>query len=231
MAAFHNVGQDENVNVLNVASPVNTHDVICNTGVLKALPLILKERILSSTRSGPLVVYSEYSNGAASSSCSQVSISSASGLNEPHNFRYARVRVQPDGKQQCDNDIDDAFLDEIMQFRNTSSDSEEEIREYTEEMREYTPPQLSRPLAEFRQLKRENCRKMPTIFEVETVFSDDTSYYCLSKCQTESPVYQSLIDVEEMCFKKSRHRDSVEVAVVDISILGGKKLGVLLMHE
>jgi hypothetical protein len=41
----------------------------------------------------------------------------------------------------------------------------------------------------------------------------------------------STIDVEEMCFKKSKHGDSVEVVIVDISILGGKKLGVLLMHE
>lgn len=225
MTAFHHVGQDENVNALNVASSVKTYDVICNTSVLKALPQILKEKILASTRSGPLTVYSDYSNVA--SSAGQGNRSGVSSLNGPYNFtKDDRVRVVPDGEHQFDHDIDDATLDEILQFRNTSSDSEEEMREYIP-----PPQQPSRPLAQCRQMNARSCRKMPTIFEVESVFSDDTTYYCLSKCQTESPIYMSTIDVEEICFKKSKHGDSVEVVIVDISILGGKKLGVLLMHE
>lgn len=225
IAPFHHPGlQSENINVLNFPSSENV-DFRSKDGVLKILPQIIKENILASTRSGPLMVYSDYSSDTILQprmSC-QASTSFKSTTD-------ARPNAPSKVTQQYSNDSDVADLDEIMLFRNTSSESDEEQREAPLHFLSNSLSGL-RPTIAFNQLNARSATSMPTIFEVDSVFSDDTPYYCLSKSHPETPVGESaLIDVEEMCFKKVKHADSIEVVVVDISVLGGKKLGVLLMH-
>ena len=113
--AYSHHHQDENVNILNVSAPTpkNTGVLCAKNNAIFSFPQILKEKILASTRSGPLAVYSEYFQDNRKVDRQELLQNSIYKLT-----RDASIR------QQDSNDSDELTLDEIMQFRAASSSSD-----------------------------------------------------------------------------------------------------------
>ena len=222
--AYYQQVQNENVNILNVAAatPKST-DVLCAKSNVFFFPQILKEKILASTRSGPLAVYSEHFHYNRKDDKQELLQNSTYNLT-----RDASIR------QQGSNDSDEITLDEIMQFRATSSssDSDEQVAE--------SPPPLSslknhRPAIPYKPLRKRSTKNhlpLPTIFEVAS--TDDstarTQPSLLSRDSAELGQIGSF-EFDEVCISKFTQEEMVEIVAVDMSMLGRNKLGVLLMHS
>ncbi|KAL3784034.1 hypothetical protein HJC23_006320 [Cyclotella cryptica] len=143
-----------------------------------------------------------------------------------NNWEGEEDEVVKSRSSKCDS-VD--WDDEIMQFRANSFDSDDSGASCSPPIKQsdttqqnftnYSPPFLI-----------ESLRMLPTIIEVATANSEDSTVYVLSHEGTESVSRQESIDLEESFFEKDSKEESVEVLAVDISALGGKKVGLLLMH-
>lgn len=223
MAVFQHIVEDENVNTLNRGNDRNTDafDEKNTTQNILSIPHILKEKLLASTRSGPLMVYSEYIVREATSR--RLDATDSSHRTTLYNTKQESRDDLQNEKEQDDDELqlDDATLDEIMQFRSSSSDGDEEMAN------KFPCPVSTQPY-NFRPTIATG--KLPTIFEVASSQSEDTSTQYLSHDGTEIVISQESIDFEEMCFKRGMYEDSIEAVVFDVTLPGKTKLGVLLMH-
>ena len=235
MAVFQHRVQNENVNILNCSYHRNT---FCekNTSVrdILSIPHILKDKLLASTRSGPLMVYSEYLRESTSrrlDSPDPFYRTTLYSIKRESNDSLQNYQEQDISWQDYD-ESDDATLDEIMQFRNSSSDDDDEEITNTFPSPVLKPPCNFQPTIQFKPFNVTvvTSGKLPTIFEVPSSWSDDTLTEYLSHDGTEFLDNKESIDFEEMCFKKGIYEDSIETVVFDITLSGRKKLGVLLMH-
>lgn len=222
MTAFQCGVQNENINVINFAAPEHHAPILCNKGSprILLLPQFIKEKILASTRSGPITVHTD----ANSRRVSTTALPYSNPLH--YSTREADDNVQSHLGYANSDDSDDATLDEIVQFRATSSDSDEETRD---------PPPQAKPLGRFQQtipckpLNAKITIRLPTIHEVPSAYENSPVHH-LSHVKMNDCTCQISIHFEEMCVKKYTNEEMVEVIAVDIPILGGKKTGVLLMH-
>ncbi|KAL7484266.1 hypothetical protein ACHAW6_009912 [Cyclotella cf. meneghiniana] len=119
--------------------------------------------------------------------------------------------------------------DEILQFRASSFDSDDSDTPCSPSIDPLDSP-LQKSTEPPPPFLIESLRMLPTIIEVATAHSEESTVYVLSQEGTESVSHQESIDLEESFFEKDSKEESVEVLAVDISALGGKKVGLLLMH-
>ena len=224
--AYSHHHQDENVNILNVSAPTpkNTGVLCAKNNAIFSFPQILKEKILASTRSGPLAVYSEYFQDNRKVDRQELLQNSIYKLT-----RDASIR------QQDSNDSDELTLDEIMQFRaaSSSSDSDEQVAERPPPSTSLKNYQLTLPSKPLRKRYTTNL-PLPTIFEV--ISADDSTVFTLTQpsplCNDRAELDQiGSFEFDEVCISKFTQEELVEIIAVDMSMLGCNKLGVLLMHS
>ena len=240
--------QDENVNVLNFAHRVTqslSSRFGCEHNTSKLFERILTQNsclmsraqvhapsmaatLLSPHASSRMAVSTPFGTDVRNRQINFVTPSFKPESNE--SFSRNNSKKRDDGmKSRASNSYCVDLDDEIMQFRASSFDSDDSE----------TPcsPSINQPESTQQNSTNysvpfliESLRMLPTIIEVSTANSEDSTVYVLSHDGTESFSRQESIDLEESFFEKDSKEESVEVLSVDISALGGKKVGLLLMH-